>query len=155
MNIEDCFKYLRYFQINLSTYEEHSSKLVVVQSSNHSLMKHIVTPLSIELSKFPGLINVINFIHYFLVFNDLQYKVALIDIEPWKKKDKYITYEPGRKIYHLNHEDINVNVSCDPNIQVLQTSNYYLYMFILIVTFVCIFIKILVPAKKIWFKSRF
>ena len=120
------------------TYEEHASKLMVVQSSNRSLMKHIVTPLLIELSKFPGLVDIINFVHYFLVCNDLQYKIVLMDIEPWNKKDKYITYEPVRRIYHFNHEYINVNVCCDPNIQQLQPSNYYLYMYILywIVSFV-------------------
>jgi hypothetical protein len=69
-------------------------------------------------AQIPFLINTINMFHYFLVYNDLQYKVALMDLDPWTKSNKYITYEPGkRKNYEelTNNEDLNINVLCDKN----------------------------------------
>jgi hypothetical protein len=123
------------------TYQEHTPHLAVVQSSNSTIMKHIVTPLLVELSKFPGIVEVINFVHYFFVNNDLQYKMSLMDLDPWTKEGKYISYEPIRRIDHLGTEDINVIVCCDPSIQVLQTSNYYLYMYLIywIVSFILLY----------------
>lgn len=122
------------------TYEEHSPNLVVVQTSNNSLVKYIVNPMLIELSKFPGVVEVINFIHYFFVYNDLQYKTSLMDLDPWTKDGKYISYEPVRRIDHLDPEDINVNVCCDPTIQVIQPGNYYLYMYVIYWVVTCVLI---------------
>ena len=58
----------------------------------------------------------------------------MIDISPSEKKDKYVSYEPGRRIAYkdiTDSEDINVNIICDPNIKTTNCSNYYLYFYIL------------------------
>ena len=134
---------LQVFEIfpDKTTYEEHSSQLVTVQTYNHSLIRNIVNPLLIQLSKFPRIVDVVNFIHYFLVYHHLQYKVSFMELDPWTKKDKYVSYEPAIRIDHLNYDDHNVNVCCDPTIQVLQTSNFYLYFYLLywIVSFVLLY----------------
>ena len=68
------------------------------------------------------------------MYNDLQYKIGLMDISPWEKKDKFVTYEPGKRVLNSvlikenGTEDINVNVLCDEKIKTVPVSNFYLYL---------------------------
>lgn len=96
--------------------------------------------------------------HYFLVYNDLQYKVALMDLDPWTKTNKYITYEPGkRKNYNelTNNEDLNINVLCDKNSITENPSNFYFYIYILyyIVSGIIIYYIVKKQLYKPLFKS--
>jgi hypothetical protein len=131
------------------TYDEYSSKLFIVQTSNNVVIKNIVNPLMYQLSKFPSVIDTITWFHYILMYNDLHYKVGMMDIEPWNKQGNYITYEPGRRVYmeDLKHEEINVNVMCDNNIQTIQPNRFYFYFYILywIVSILVIYVIV-----KLW-----
>jgi hypothetical protein len=39
-----------------------------------------------------------------------------MDLAPWTKSNKYITYEPGKRKHYkelTNNEELNINVLCD------------------------------------------
>jgi len=131
------------------TYDEHSSKVVIVQTSNHVLIKNVVNPLMYQLSKFPSIIDTLTWFHYILMYNDMNYKIGMMDIEPWKKRDHYITYEPGRRVYmeNVNYDDLNINVLCDKEIKTVPTNRFYLYIYILywIVSIILIYVVV-----KLW-----
>ena len=76
------------------------------------------------------------------MYNDLHYKIFLIDIEPWKKKNNYITYEFGRRSNTINIiDDFNVNIICDENIHSTSCSSFYLLLaiFMLFIIFIVYF----------------
>jgi hypothetical protein len=119
------------------TYNQHFSNLIVVQSSESVLMKKMINPLLYEISKYPVVIDYITMLHYVLMYNDLHYKIGLMDISPHEKKGKYVSYEPGRRVciekLANKEEDLNVNIICDNQVKSVPYSNYYLY-------FLCIYI---------------
>lgn len=138
------------------TYNEHISKLIIVNTSDTFLMKHLINPILYQLSKNSTVISNISMCHYILMYNDLQYKIALIDIAPYDKVNKYISYEPGRRrlIEELDDtEELNVNIICDSRANYVSSSNYYLYFylicFILILTVFYIIKKIKYSNYKI------
>jgi hypothetical protein len=109
-------------------------------------------------AQFPLFIDTVNLFHYFLVYNDLQYKVVLMDLDPWTKSNKYITYEPGkRKNYEelTNNEDLNINVLCDKNNITENPSNFYLYIYLLyyIISGIIIYYIVKKELYKPLFKS--
>ena len=137
------------------TYDAHFSKLITVKTYDTFLMKHIVNPLLYELSKNPTIINNITMFHYILMYNDLQYKLALIDIPQYKKINNYISYEPGRRrlIDELNEkEELNVNIICDNSANYISYSNYYLYHFLFY--FILILVVIYVIKKLSYGKYK-
>jgi hypothetical protein len=128
---------LQVFEVfpNKETYNNHHTKLVIVQSSNSFFVKNLLNPITYQISKYTKIIDYITFIHYILMYNDLQYKVALMDISPYEKKNKYISYEPGKRVYFENLinkiEDLNVNIVCDKKINSISYGNYYMYIYII------------------------
>jgi hypothetical protein len=128
---------LQVFEVfpNKETYIKHHSKLFVVQSSESFIVKNLLNPILYQISKYPKIIDYITLIHYILMYNDLHYKIALIDISPYEKKNNYISYEPGRRVYFDNlinkKEDLNVNIVCDKKINSITYGNYYMYIYIL------------------------
>lgn len=114
-------------------YDKHFNNLVTVITYESFLMK-CVNKILYLISKFPYVIDVTNFIHYFLVYYDLQYKIGLMDLDPWSKQGKYISYEPGKRILYeelKNYEDLNINVLCNKKNITTGTSNFYLFIYIL------------------------
>ena len=138
-NKEKNRRLLQVFEVfpDKETYHEYSSDLVIIQSSNNVFMKNIISPLLYELSKYPMIIDIITFVHYILMYNDAHYKIGMMDIEPWNKTDKYITYEPGRRVLMKDiidndeKEELNVNIICDPYIKVIPHSYFYLCFYLL------------------------
>jgi hypothetical protein len=120
-----------------NTYNEHASKLVIVETSKSLLFQNIMNPVMYWLSKFPSVIDCATFCHYILMYNDLHYKMVYMDIAPWDKTDKYVSYEPGRRVVmedlvnNNQFEDLNVNILCDKNVYSRSYSNFYLYIYIL------------------------
>ena len=129
------------------TYDNHVSKLVVVKTSESFSVKHFTNPFMYQISKYPAIINTITMFHYILMYNDLHYKLSLMDLPPNEKKDVYISYEPGRSMDFIDvtqKEDLNVNILCDTNVRYVPYSNYYLYIFIFLLTlliFIILYIK--------------
>ena len=91
------------------------------------------------------------------MYNDLQYKVSLMDIAPWDKKDKYVSYEPGRRVSIsdlLNQnafEELNVNILCDESVKSVSYSNFYLYFYIV---YWIASIALIYLIKKWWFSGN-
>ena len=134
------------------TYDKHFSKLTIVLSSESFLVKYIIGPLLYKLSNYPTVIDYITMFHYILMYNDLHYKMALIDISPYEKKGKYVSYEPSTRIMFddlRETEDLNVNIICDKHVNTVSFSNYYLYWFIIYwISLIILYIII-----KIWYGS--
>jgi len=132
---------LQIFQVfpDKETYDSEISKLVIVKISESPFIKHITYPLMNEILKYPILINIISFFHYFLRYNDLLYKFSLMDISPNEKKDRYVSYQSGRqKLFNdlSGNYDLNVSIICDTNVIYLQPGKYYLYLFYFIVALI-------------------
>jgi hypothetical protein len=116
------------------TYNEHFPKLRIVKTSDSWMVKNILNPMMIEMAKYPVIIDTATFFHYMMMYNDVHYKMALIDISPSDKKDHYISYEPGKRIHveDCPHKhDLNVNVVCDKTATVIPNGCYYLGCYII------------------------
>jgi len=121
------------------TYDENISKVVIVTSNDSPVMKKFVGPFLYKVSQQPYLIDQVTKIHYWFMFNDLHYKVGLLDIPPNEKKNKYVSYESGKRLLYENvrpQEDLNINIICDKQATSITFSHYYLYMFIMFVLIV-------------------
>ena len=75
-----------------------------------------------------SLTNFIDYIHYYLVSNELQYKLTFNDLSYNDKKGHYISYIPG-KIIMYNEEDPmiydqNINIICDDSIKTVYIKYY-------------------------------
>ena len=71
---------------------------------------------------------------YFLVNNDLQYKITMMDVSPNTKKNNFISYEPGKRIDWSKLSEItphNINIICAENMKTIGTSNYYMWYYII------------------------
>ena len=147
---------LQVFEVfpDFETYKKHFSKLVIVQSSESFIVKNISGPILYHISKFPTIINFVTFFHYILMYNNLQYKIVLLDISPWEKKNNYITYESGRRSNmedlekNNKYEDLNVNILCNQNVKSVYCGNYYIYVFLLYVFVIIIFFIIIYAVSK-------
>jgi hypothetical protein len=131
------------------TYDENISKLVTVKSSDSFIMKNMVSPLLYILSQQPIIIDTLTMLHYTLMYNDLQYKLVLLDISPDEKKNKYVGYEPGARIMYddiSKQEKLNVNIICDTQSTSISFGNYYLYMLTLFIV-LCIIIYLFFKDK--------
>jgi hypothetical protein len=139
------------------TYDEHFPKLVIVQTSESFLMKQFINPVLYEISKNQTITDCITMVHYVLMYNDLHYKTALMDIPPNQKKDKYISYEPVKRILHeglIDKEDLNVNIVCIKDVNTVPHSNYYLLFYILYWIISLIFIYIITKALYSGYKGK-
>ena len=126
-----------------ATYNQHSSKLSIVSSTKSN--KNLGGQFLYNISKYPSIIDTATFFHYILVYNDLQYKLSLMDIAPWDKNNRYISYEPAKRLHmkDINKlEDQNINIICDESVKSIGYSNYYVYIALayLLLTVVIVFI---------------
>lgn len=82
------------------------------------------------------LINIVNFVAFYLSFNDLKYKVLGMDLPPWQKKDRYISYEPGGRVEYKDGliDDNNINVIFNDS-EIVKYSNFYAW-----IIFICFII---------------
>jgi hypothetical protein len=120
---------------NAATYERHAPKLVIVETSKSTFVEKVVNPMMISMSDSTKLIDAFTLLHYLLVNNDLQYKVMPMDLEPWNKRGKYVSYEPARRVVFEElpedgAEALNVNIVCDTKIHSRLGSNFYLYVYL-------------------------
>ena len=105
---------------NKETYDKNMDKLYVVKTSALSLL---------TIAHYNVLINIVNFITFFLVNNDLQYKLNFQDIPYSEKKGRFISYEPEKRKRVddlLEYDELNINIICDAALHTIPPSNYYL-----------------------------
>jgi hypothetical protein len=127
------------------TYDEHFPKLTIIKTYDSFFMKQVINPCLYEISKNQTVTDYITMIHYILMYNDLHYKIALMDISPFEKKNKYISYEPAKRILLeeiTNKEDLNVNIICEKDSNSIPYSNFYLFFYIIywIVSLILIYV---------------
>jgi hypothetical protein len=74
---------LQVFEVfpNQQVYDENSSKLIIVQTSASVLVSYIINPFLYRFSKHKWFIDILNYIQYNLVYNDLQYKLSMMDLQ--------------------------------------------------------------------------
>jgi|UniRef100_A0A6C0D2P3 hypothetical protein len=90
------------------------------------------------------LIEIVNFVGYYLSFYDLKYKVVGMDLPPWQKKGRYISYEPGGRVDYKEGlvDKNNVNVIFNDS-EIIKYSHFYAW-----IMFICFFIIILLIVYK-------
>ena len=147
---------LQIFEVTLNEedYALYCPKLMIVKTHNSPIMKVVG-----KLSKYFYMNNqqdTLTYLHYFLVYNNLQYKlITMIDISPNEKRGKLVSYEPGERIsvdHCKERQDTNVNIICDSNVPSCNPGAYYFYCYILywILSFVIVYLlfKWRSPLKK-------
>lgn len=87
------------------------------------------------------LIDIINYIGFYLGFYDLKYKVLGMDLPPWQKKGRYLSYEPGGRVDYKEGlvDKNNVNVIFNDS-EIVKYSSFYAWIlficFIIIVSLI-------------------
>jgi hypothetical protein len=114
-------------------YSKHVSKFLTVDTNTNSNLLYYVAQIK-------WLIDIVNIIVYVLSYNDIKYVVFLMDLPPWQKSGKYVSYEPGGRVMYKDGlvDKINVNVIFVES-NIVKYSHFYLY--VLIALLVCFIIK--------------
>lgn len=149
-NVKENRRLLQVFEVfpDYETLSLNYNRFVTVLTGNTASLS-IINNLSYYISKIPFLINNICFLHYLLVYNNLQYKIILNDVDPWNKNNKLITYEPGRRMNYENitgYDPINTNIIC---IKSITTKPGYFYLICLVFIIFIIIIICMFSNKKI------
>lgn len=115
-------------------YETNISKYLTVDTSTQNKNEK---NLLYYIAQIGWLINIVNFITFYLGFNNLKYKVVGMDLPPWQKKGRYLSYEPGGRIDYKEGliDDNNINVIFNQS-DVVKYSNFYAW--IIFVSFIII-----------------
>ena len=121
---------LQVFEIfSRKDFEKHKNNYITVDTN-------IKSNLLYHVAKYPFIIDFINTIVHWFHYYDLKYIVALMDLPPWEKKGRYITYEPGKRVYYKPglKDDLNVNVVFEKT-PVVKYSHFYLYLLLFFIVF--------------------
>ena len=125
-------------------YNNYISKLIIIRNYD----SFIVNNLRILLKKIIKNNDVTPFIHYFLVYYDLQYKIGLFssDLSPSSKNNKLISYEIEKRIMYEKNtiSNTNINIICS-NIYNCGPGNFY---FIFYISYLVIILSILFYMKS-------
>ena len=126
---------LQVFEVfpNKNVFNQYFNNLIIVQSSTSTFMNYITEFCQI-FSHSQNITDCFAFFHYFLVNNDLQYKITMMDVSPNTKKNNFISYEPGKRIDWSKLSEItphNINIICAENMKTIGTSNYYMWYYII------------------------
>jgi len=111
-------------------YNENVEKLLIVDTSNsNSNSKNLLY----YIAQIKWLIEIVNFIGFYLSYNNLKYKLFGMDLPPWQKKGRYITYEPGGRVHYYDGlvDQININVVFKDT-EIVKYSHFYLWIMIFI-----------------------
>jgi len=112
-------------------YEKHSKNFITVDTSSGQKVKKNAL---YYMAQYPWLVDCVNSMVHWLHYYDLKYIFALMDLPPWEKKGKYITYEPSGRVYYKPglKDDINVNVAFEKT-PVVKYSHFYLYVLLFLI----------------------
>lgn len=137
--------------LNITDYTNYIDKINIINTSNNPLIS-LITNNFIEHLFYSNNQDFINYYHYYLVYNDLQYKITGSDLSPKQKINKIIGYEPLTRINYLdcnNYYKNNVNIIHDKYntyidglyyLKTTNTSNYYFFLIISIIIIILIII---------------
>jgi hypothetical protein len=119
---------------NGDAFAQYGHKFCTVLTSGGNRIK-FGNKMLYNISKTPAIIDKVNFLQFLLVYNDLHYKVPLLDLPPSEKKDRLISYESWIRLSYdriSGNDPININVICMDTL-VAQPSNYYFVLFLIVV----------------------
>lgn len=120
-------------------YNENVGKLLTVDTSNSNSKN-----LLYYIAQIKWLIEIVNFIGFYLSYNNLKYKLFGMDLPPWQKRGRYVTYEPGGRVYYTEGlvDKININVVFKDT-EIVKYSHFYLWImiFIFFILFYFIFLR--------------
>lgn len=149
LQVFDCF-------INEDDFKNYSNRLISVQTNKLKFING-VSSLSKIISYNHTILESYVFIHFVLVYYNLQYKIILIDLPPYEKTGKFINYEAGKKMYYKDVNGMipsNINIICNDWVKEYNPSNFYLFLFIFIILII-VFLKMRKNKKlRPKFKSR-
>lgn len=132
------------------SYNLNNDKLLTVISAN-SMSIGLVNNIIYIIAKVPFLIENINALHYLLVYHDLQYKFIFNDISDGDKKNKLVTYEPGKRMKYESisgNDPININIICQ-DCETIEPSYYYNFLYLLyLIVFIIIIFYVVKKLKK-------
>ena len=122
-------------------YNENVGKLLTVDTTiSNSNSKNLLY----YIAQIKWLIEIVNFIGFYLSYNNLKYKLFGMDLPPWQKRGRYITYEPGGRVYYTEGlvDKININVVFKDT-EIVKYSHFYLWimLFIFCILFYFIFLR--------------
>lgn len=128
---------LQVFEIfpSQESYKANISKLLTCDMKENNDIN-----LLYYIAQIKWVIEIVNFIVFFLSYHNIKYKILGKDLPPWQKKDRYISYEPGGRVNYKEGlvDDININVIFIDS-EFVKYSRFYMWVmacFILILIFI-------------------
>jgi hypothetical protein len=117
---------------NKPIYNELKNKIKIVNTSNNKITERNSL---YYLSQNETYLRILNYFMLIIVYLDIQYILTLQDLPFFYKKGKIISYEPSGRIYYKDNlkDKININIVTDTDIEYVPYSNFYLFVFILII----------------------
>ena len=143
---------LQIFEVtfNDNDYEHYCPKIRIVEMQNSAAVRKFGTIAKyIYKASNPELLNRL---HYFLTYNNIQYKLVGLDITPSQKNGMLVTYEPGKRVSIekcKERHDTNVNVICDHMLDRCEPGTAYLYIHIISLLLVVIAIYLLYKERRL------
>jgi hypothetical protein len=138
---------------NKQVFDTNVDKLRIVITKG-SIFADIFGSFMYNLSRFQTIMNVVSFLHYYLVYKHLQYRLtSFTDLKPEERKGNYITYEPGARMDYENitmNDDQNINIICLKGVKTLELSSIFInephtFLYLLVFLIICMYI---VKMKK-------
>jgi hypothetical protein len=113
------------------TYNELFHKFKIVNTSDGTITKKNAM---YYISQNKTTINLFNYVILFMVYFNLQYKIPMKDLPPSQRNNSFLSYQPSG---HLNYkqdlvDDININIICDKNVNIVDYSRYYFFLFLFV-----------------------
>lgn len=147
---------LQIFDVHLNEkdYNFYIPKLIVI-NTQESYISRIISKMLYYIHKNNNNISSenLNYLHYYLVFNHLQYK--MINSPSKKDNGKILSYVPAKQYFFEDSKKIketNVNIICDKNVKRKSPNLFYFncYLIYWIISLVIIYIisKYRVKIKK-------
>ena len=118
--------------LNTNDYKKYLPKLVIVRTYDSYFVKYMTKYAKKFFTNNDS--KSLIYLHYFLVYYDLQYKVGFMaDLSPNEKKNKLISYESAKRINYneCNIKETNVNIICDKNMNNCGPGYFYFYCYII------------------------
>jgi hypothetical protein len=113
------------------TYNELFNKFKIVNTSDGTITKKNAM---YYISQNKTTIDLFNYLILFMVYFNLQYKIPMKDLPPSQKNNSFISYQPSGHLYYKQDlvDDININIICDKNVNIVDYSRYYLFLFLFV-----------------------
>ena len=148
LQIFDCF-------FSKNELQTHYKQLNTVKTNKLSLSKHFGELLkSVALNK--NILDSFVFIHFIIDYYHLKYKLWPVDIPFWQKNNTFVGYEfgPSQDFDSLTKKNdfvlpTNINIICNNWCVNKNTSNFYFYVFLVIIILctICFNISIMLFIK--------